>query len=120
MVFNPPFAKVTLESYFITAGRKLFEDFLKSEYSQENLQFWVACEQFKLIVNLNPADLEKEAEHIYQEYIRAEATRQVGPHSSVYLRITLYFSGYLWMKKKTFIQNLCKYTRGKEENALLM
>ena len=114
MVFNPPFAKVTLESYFITAGRKLFEDFLKSEYSQENLQFWVACEQFKLIVNLNPADLEKEAEHIYQEYIRAEATRQVGPHSSVYLRITLYFSGYLWMKKKHLFKIFVNIQEGRK------
>ncbi len=29
------------------AGRKIFRDFLKCEYSEENILFWLACEELK-------------------------------------------------------------------------
>ena len=31
------------------AGRKLFDNFLRKEFSSENLQFWIACEKLKSI-----------------------------------------------------------------------
>ena len=30
-------------------GIKLFEDFLMSEFSEENIQFWKACESYKTV-----------------------------------------------------------------------
>ena len=31
---------------------RLFQEFLKKEFSEENLVFWIACEQYKKIGNL--------------------------------------------------------------------
>ena len=35
------------------AGRILFDNFLRKEYSSENLQFWIACEKLKSITEEN-------------------------------------------------------------------
>ena len=60
--------------FLLSDGRRLFEDFLKSEFSQENLQFWVACEEFKKDSHGNVA---AGAKHIYQEFVCDNAPRQV-------------------------------------------
>ena len=55
-------------------GLELFEGFLMSEFSEENIQFWKACERYKSM----PDDLvEKEATQVYEEYIAPEAPRPV-------------------------------------------
>lgn len=55
-------------------GMELFENFLMSEFSEENIQFWKACERYKSI----PEDMvEKEATQVYEEYIAPEAPRLV-------------------------------------------
>jgi hypothetical protein len=53
---------------------ELFEDFLKSEFSDENIQFWKACERFK---TLPDRSLEKEAEKMFEEYISPRAPKMV-------------------------------------------
>ncbi|XP_078543250.1 regulator of G-protein signaling 1-like [Lissotriton helveticus] len=57
------------------AGRAAFHVFLKSEYSDENLDFWLACEHFKKSACTD--NLQSQAQRIYQEYIKADAPRQV-------------------------------------------
>lgn len=58
----------------VADGIELFEEFLKSEFSDENIQFWKACERFKTL----PKDtLKKEAEAIFEEYIAPHAPKMV-------------------------------------------
>ena len=52
----------------------LFEEFLKSEFSEENIQFWRACERHK---GLPQKALKKEAEAIFEEYISQQASKLV-------------------------------------------
>lgn len=57
------------------AGRLVFEDFLRSEYSEENLLFWLACEKYKKITR--EKDRVTAAKRIYAEFVQVDATRQV-------------------------------------------
>ena len=53
---------------------ELFEAFLKSEFSEENIQFWKACERYKTV----PARAtKKEAEAIFAEFISQCAPKLV-------------------------------------------
>lgn len=47
-------------------GIALFEDFLRSEFSEENILFWKACERYS---KLSLEELQDEAEKIYQEFL---------------------------------------------------
>ncbi|KAG3290477.1 regulator of G-protein signaling 17 isoform X1 [Ictidomys tridecemlineatus] len=49
------------------AGRNLFREFLRTEYSEENLLFWLACEDLKKEQNKNV--IEEKARMIYEDYI---------------------------------------------------
>ena len=55
-------------------GLELFEDFLVSEFSEENIHFWKACEHYRTVPDHM---LEKEAAIIYEEYIAPQAPKQV-------------------------------------------
>lgn len=55
-------------------GIRLFENYLKSEFSEENIQFWKACERFKTLPDHH---IEKEAAVIYDEYIDPQASKLV-------------------------------------------
>uniref|UniRef100_A0A1I8JQH5 RGS domain-containing protein n=1 Tax=Macrostomum lignano TaxID=282301 RepID=A0A1I8JQH5_9PLAT len=48
-------------------GRKVFREYLKSEYSEENILFWLACEDLKL--ESTPEGVEEKARVIYEDYI---------------------------------------------------
>nr|XP_033817751.1 regulator of G-protein signaling 5 [Geotrypetes seraphini] len=56
-------------------GLATFRNFLKSEFSEENIEFWIACEDYKK--TKSPAKLTLKAKKIYEEYIQAEAPREV-------------------------------------------
>lgn len=56
-------------------GRVVFRAFLKTEFSDENLEFWVACEDFKKI--RSTSKLASKAKKIYQEFIDVQAPREV-------------------------------------------
>lgn len=55
-------------------GRTVFTNFLKSEFSEENMDFWVACEGYKKTA---PSQLETKAKQIYQQFVEADAPQEV-------------------------------------------
>jgi len=48
-------------------GLRCFQEFLKTEFSEENLQFWIACEEFQRINDENK--LQESANNIFIEYL---------------------------------------------------
>ncbi|KAM3866022.1 regulator of G-protein signaling 21-like [Diretmus argenteus] len=57
------------------SGQTAFWDFLKSEFCEENLDFWLACEEFKTLNS--PEQLTRKATSIYEEFIRIESPREI-------------------------------------------
>ncbi|KAF7650482.1 hypothetical protein LDENG_00125530 [Lucifuga dentata] len=56
-------------------GKAAFCIFLKSEFCEENIEFWTACEDLKSITS--HAELAAKANSIYEEFIRNEAPKEV-------------------------------------------
>ncbi|KAG3258865.1 regulator of G protein signaling 4, transcript variant X1 [Ictidomys tridecemlineatus] len=56
-------------------GLATFRAFLKSEYSEENIDFWVSCEEYRK--TKSPAKLSPKAKKIYEEFISVQATKEV-------------------------------------------
>ncbi|XP_069088165.1 regulator of G-protein signaling 5-like [Pleurodeles waltl] len=56
-------------------GLAAFWSFLKTEFSDENLEFWLACEKYKKI--RSAAKLSSKAQEIYEQFIQNEACREV-------------------------------------------
>ncbi|XP_023662231.1 regulator of G-protein signaling 5-like [Paramormyrops kingsleyae] len=56
-------------------GLATFRSFLRSEFSEENIEFWVACEDFKK--TKSPVKMAIKAKKIYEEFIQTEAPREV-------------------------------------------
>lgn len=56
-------------------GLVVFRTFLKSEFSDENIEFWMACEDYKKIKN--SSKLVSKANKIYKEFIDVQAPREV-------------------------------------------
>ncbi|XP_036939081.1 regulator of G-protein signaling 21-like isoform X2 [Acanthopagrus latus] len=56
-------------------GQSAFRDFLKSEFCEENLDFWLACEDFKSYDSQE--ELTRKAASIYEEFIEADSPKQV-------------------------------------------
>lgn len=63
------------------AGRKFFREFLLSEYSDENIAFWLACEQLKR--ESNSEKIEENARYIYDRYISTVSEKEVSLDSRV-------------------------------------
>ncbi|XP_077418437.1 regulator of G-protein signaling 3-like isoform X2 [Vanacampus margaritifer] len=59
-------------------GLAVFRHFLRSEYSEENLDFWLAVEKFK-----QTRPLSKMADKTYKEFVSCGASRQVNVDSEV-------------------------------------
>lgn len=56
-------------------GRKVFRDFLRCEYSEENILFWLACEELKKETNAEA--IEEKARFIYEDYISILSPKEV-------------------------------------------
>ncbi|XP_066117114.1 regulator of G-protein signaling 4 isoform X1 [Saccopteryx bilineata] len=56
-------------------GLAAFRAFLKFEYSEENIDFWISCEEYKKIKS--PSKLGPKAKRIYDEFISVQATKEV-------------------------------------------
>lgn len=56
-------------------GVAAFRSFLQSEFSDENVEFWMACEDFKK--TKNPVKMATKAKKIYEDFIQSEGPREV-------------------------------------------
>ncbi|XP_041073598.1 regulator of G-protein signaling 2-like [Polyodon spathula] len=56
-------------------GQAAFRIFLKSEYCEENIEFWLACEEFKKIKS--PVKLASKAKKIHEEFIWNKALKEI-------------------------------------------
>ncbi|XP_049454061.1 regulator of G-protein signaling 21-like, partial [Epinephelus fuscoguttatus] len=68
------------------AGQIAFREFLKSEYSEENILFWLACEEYKKIKTV--PEMISSANRIYSEFVQTEAPRQINIDCSTRENIT--------------------------------
>lgn len=59
----------------------MFRDFLRSEFSEENILFWLACEDLKK--ENSPEVVEEKARLIYEDYISILSPREVSLDSRV-------------------------------------
>ena len=76
---------------FILGGLDLFKGFLKSEFSEENLEFWIACEEFRLS---NDSNLEFLAQKIYGDFVAFQAPKEVLEFVSPLLRTNVNINEY--------------------------
>ncbi|KAK9973389.1 hypothetical protein ABG768_024125 [Culter alburnus] len=60
-------------------GRKAFASFLQSEYSQENIEFWEACEDFK---QTSVDKMDMKAKMIFERYVEADSPSEVNLDSA--------------------------------------
>lgn len=67
----------------ILGGQKFFAEFLKSEYSDENILFWQACEELKR--EKNPEKIEEKARIIYEDFISILSPKEVRHVYYVYI-----------------------------------
>ncbi|KPP73446.1 regulator of G-protein signaling 19-like, partial [Scleropages formosus] len=63
------------------AGRNVFREFLRTEYSEENMLFWLACEDLK--TEINKTAVEEKARMIYEDYISILSPKEVSLDSRV-------------------------------------
>ncbi|XP_037325596.2 regulator of G-protein signaling 2 [Pungitius pungitius] len=56
-------------------GKTVFSIFLKSEFCEENIEFWTACEDFRNITSHKA--LASKADSIYEEFVRSEAPKEI-------------------------------------------
>ncbi|XP_069573479.1 regulator of G-protein signaling 2-like [Brachyistius frenatus] len=56
-------------------GKAAFCIFLKSEFCEENIEFWTACEDFRVLSSHR--DLSSKANSIYEEFIQNEAPKEI-------------------------------------------
>ena len=60
---------------FVSGGRRVFREFLRCEYSEENILFWIACEDLKK--ETSPEKVEEKARMIYEDYVSILSPREV-------------------------------------------
>lgn len=60
---------------FLLDGRRVFRDFLKYEYSEENMMFWLACQELKK--ETRPESIENKVRMIYNDYISVMSPKEV-------------------------------------------
>lgn len=60
----------------VAGGLAAFRAFLQSEHSEENVEFWLRCEEYKQ--TRSPSKLRPKAVKIYEEFISVRATQEVG------------------------------------------
>ncbi|CAL1593041.1 unnamed protein product [Knipowitschia caucasica] len=56
-------------------GKAAFFVFLKSEFCEENIEFWSKCEEYRTLSSRK--DLESRGNSIYQEFVCSEAPKEI-------------------------------------------
>ena len=73
----------------------MFRDFLQSEFSDENLEFWIACQEYK---NLKDNKLAAHAQKIYVDFVAVQAPREVGESNVVLKGTNRHHNGHMGKK----------------------
>ncbi|XP_067846770.1 regulator of G-protein signaling 5-like [Heptranchias perlo] len=63
--------KLLMNNYGLAA----FKAFLQSEHSEENIEFWLACEDYK--TTKSPVKLASKAKKIYEDFMEKEAPKEI-------------------------------------------
>ncbi|XP_036375182.1 regulator of G-protein signaling 20 isoform X1 [Megalops cyprinoides] len=63
------------------AGRDAFQEFLQTEFSEENMLFWLACEDLRK--ETNKSTMEEKARLIYEDYVSILSPKEVSLDSRV-------------------------------------
>ncbi|XP_023982828.1 regulator of G-protein signaling 20 isoform X1 [Physeter macrocephalus] len=63
------------------AGRNAFREFLRTEFSEENMLFWMACEELKK--EAHKTMIEEKARIIYEDYVSILSPKEVSLDSRV-------------------------------------
>ena len=64
----------SLHPIFYSGGLELFKGFLKSEFSEENLEFWIACEDYRCSSEASMAII---GQKIHSDFVAFHAPKQV-------------------------------------------
>ena len=76
----PASCPINRSSLLSPGGVTAFHTFLKTEFSEENLDFWLACEDFKK--TRSKTKLASKANRIFEEFVQTEAPREVRAFSA--------------------------------------
>lgn len=68
-------------------GLATFRNFLRSEFSEENIEFWLACEDFKK--TKSPLKMATKAKKIYEDFIQTGGNKEVGLFHSFFFLFKL-------------------------------
>lgn len=60
---------------FFSGGIELFRGFLRSEFSEENLEFWIACQEYKQCEDSQM--LPSQSQKIYGDFVAVQAPKEV-------------------------------------------
>ena len=69
---------------YISDGLEMFRDYLRKEFSDENIEFWISCEEYK---RLKSADRPPVAKSIFDNYVAIQAPHEV----RVYINMSISF-----------------------------
>ena len=59
----------------VSGGQDHFRQFLRSEYSEENMLFWLSCEDLKALKD--NSQISAKCKQIYEEYISVLSPKEV-------------------------------------------
>ncbi|XP_003208251.2 regulator of G-protein signaling 10 [Meleagris gallopavo] len=90
-------------------GVKRFREFLKKEFSEENVLFWLACEEFKK--TQGKKQMREKAKEIYMTFLSSKASSQVNVEGQSRLNETILETPHplMFQKLQDQIFNLMKY-----------
>ncbi|XP_044518533.1 regulator of G-protein signaling 10 [Gracilinanus agilis] len=90
-------------------GIKRFREFLKKEFSEENVLFWLACEDFKKIQDKK--QMQEKAKEIYMTFLSSKASSQVNVEGQSRLNEKILEEPHplMFQKLQDQIFNLMKY-----------
>ncbi|XP_038650858.1 regulator of G-protein signaling 5-like [Scyliorhinus canicula] len=71
MKWRESLEKLLMNNY----GQVAFKTFLQSEHSEENIEFWMACEDFK--ATKSPIQMVSKAKKIYEDFMEKEAPKEI-------------------------------------------
>lgn len=63
------------------AGRNLFRQFLRTEYSEDNMLFWLACEDLRQ--EHSSLAVQEKAHRIYENYVSILSPKEVANRSAL-------------------------------------